>query len=138
MIPERKAEWLQDLRSGKFKQGRKYLHSVDDQGNENFCCLGLISKRAFEAGICTREKSIFGGGYTYVELDGSCSSETGLLPSIMEWLGLEVREDGKYPQTIEVISCSDVLPTTRRSVIYLNDDLKWDFSQIADAVERTF
>lgn len=136
MNPERKAMWLQDLRSGEFQQGRGTLHSVDGEGNEEFCCLGLVSKRAFEAGICTRKLDAHAERYIYEELDGSCSSETGLLPSIMKWLGFEPREDGGYDQSIKVFIGMGLVRDY--SVIYLNDDLRWTFPQIADVVERTF
>lgn len=33
-----KAKWLEALRSGKYKQGRKKLRSEDDE----FCCLGVL------------------------------------------------------------------------------------------------
>lgn len=35
--PEFKAKWVAALRSGKYKQGRRELRSVDDE----FCCLGV-------------------------------------------------------------------------------------------------
>jgi hypothetical protein len=37
MTPEFKAQWLEALRSGKYKQGDSNLRGFDDA----FCCLGV-------------------------------------------------------------------------------------------------
>ncbi len=38
MNGELKAKWLEALRSGRYKQGRKYLRDKNNQ----FCCLGVL------------------------------------------------------------------------------------------------
>lgn len=38
MNKEIKAKWLEALRSGRYKQGRTLLRSIDDE----YCCLGVL------------------------------------------------------------------------------------------------
>jgi hypothetical protein len=38
LVPEIKKRWLEALRSGKYKQGKKLLRSY----NNEFCCLGVL------------------------------------------------------------------------------------------------
>jgi hypothetical protein len=38
MQPELKAKWVKALRSGEYKQGRKYLSNY-----EEYCCLGVLA-----------------------------------------------------------------------------------------------
>lgn len=46
MSPEIKAQWLEALRSGEYKQGTGYLHRGDE-----FCCLGVLCDLAEKAGV---------------------------------------------------------------------------------------
>lgn len=41
MNKERKAQWIEALRSGKYKQGRCYLRIPKQDGVDEFCCLGV-------------------------------------------------------------------------------------------------
>ena len=34
--------WVRALRSGKYKQGRRYLKQKDDNGKLRYCCLGVL------------------------------------------------------------------------------------------------
>lgn len=36
--------WLEALRSGDYKQGTGRLCRVDDEGNEEHCCLGVLAE----------------------------------------------------------------------------------------------
>lgn len=40
-LPKKLQEWVDALRSGKYKQGTDYLYNPDD---ESFCCLGVYAK----------------------------------------------------------------------------------------------
>lgn len=40
-----KGQWLTDLRSGEFKQGISRLCTVYPDGNECYCCLGVLAHR---------------------------------------------------------------------------------------------
>lgn len=39
LTPEVKSEWCEALRSGKYKQGRGFLH---DDNDNSYCCLGVL------------------------------------------------------------------------------------------------
>lgn len=43
---ELKQKWLDALRSGKYKQGRKALHSDKYEDGDRYCCLGVLCKVA--------------------------------------------------------------------------------------------
>jgi hypothetical protein len=40
---ELKTEWVSRLRSGKYKQGKNMLCQIGEDGNEYFCCLGVLA-----------------------------------------------------------------------------------------------
>lgn len=37
-----KKQWVEALRSGKYKQGREYLRTELSKGTYNYCCLGVL------------------------------------------------------------------------------------------------
>jgi hypothetical protein len=44
--------WIKALRSGEYVQGKNMLHYLDaDTGVNHYCCLGVLSELALEAGI---------------------------------------------------------------------------------------
>lgn len=47
MNPEWKAKWVAALRSGEYKQGKRYLRKGDE-----FCCLGVLTDLAAKEGHC--------------------------------------------------------------------------------------
>lgn len=47
-----RAAWCEALESGEFEQGRTCLAEVDDDSNPTeFCCLGVLTKLAHDAGV---------------------------------------------------------------------------------------
>lgn len=42
MNPEIKQKWLEALRSGDYEQGKSYLHRIDEEGVDRYCCLGVL------------------------------------------------------------------------------------------------
>lgn len=42
MKPEVKAKWIEDLRSGKYKQAKRVLRS----GDNGYCCIGVLCESA--------------------------------------------------------------------------------------------
>jgi hypothetical protein len=42
MNPEIKKQWVEALRSRKYKQGQSQLRKVDEKGRSSFCCLGVL------------------------------------------------------------------------------------------------
>jgi hypothetical protein len=84
-------KWVAALRSGKYKQGRKFLRYKDE-----YCCLGVACELAITDGlpvvrtnVPTSERSggtINGGRMDVVGYDG----KVGILPnSVRTWLGCE-------------------------------------------------
>lgn len=109
---ERIAEWVKDLRSGKFKQGERYLRQDD-----KFCCLGV-------------------GCETYTRLTGEGNwSDKWFHPTKEEssgaYLPNSVREFFGLGEANPII-IGDIMAT------HANDTLKWTFAQIADALEKTY
>lgn len=46
MDEEAKKQWIKDLRSGDFQQGKGTLWEKDDvEGTEFYCCLGVLANR---------------------------------------------------------------------------------------------
>lgn len=43
MLTEIKQSWCSALRSGAFKQGQDRLVTKDEFGNDNYCCLGVLT-----------------------------------------------------------------------------------------------
>ena len=61
--------WVDALRSGDYKQGKRWLRD-----NDKFCCLGVLCELAVEMGVCGKD------------YDGSVS----LLPtSVSKWSGVK-------------------------------------------------
>jgi hypothetical protein len=45
-----KKKWVTALRSGEYEQGKDHLVTVDQDGTERFCCLGVLCNLSTEAG----------------------------------------------------------------------------------------
>lgn len=85
--------WAEALESGRFKQGTKVLRAWSAINGENrFCCLGVLTVLAEEAGI-----EPDGPGACEFDEDGPehqhtlwCTAEDELLPvTVMRWAGLD-------------------------------------------------
>lgn len=76
-------QWVEDLRSGKYPQGRNGLH----KGGQ-FCCLGVLAEQACVSGVASRAEV----GYF---MKGSTRPFGGLLHSdLLGWSGLT--KDAQY------------------------------------------
>src|SRR5678815_494059 len=68
MNPVVKEQWLAALRSGEYKQGRGALR----QGDDTFCCLGVLCDLAVKNGVIPEPTYIdVGHRYTYVNSSGA-------------------------------------------------------------------
>lgn len=108
-----KRQWVDALRSGKFKQGKGALCKVELDGVLTHCCLGVLCELAVEAGVTTaiqdRSRRRFDYG-TYV------------LPEVVsEWAGLD-RVDPYISETGTAADHND------------NGD---SFFRIADLIDKT-
>lgn len=80
MNPEIKAEWVADLRSGEYKQGRGHLRNADG----TFCCLGVLCDGARRHGLGDWDDN----GY-FNSKDLSEGNEALLPKFVADWAGLD-------------------------------------------------
>ena len=119
-------KWLAALRSGEFEQGSDQLHNPE---RGTHCCLGVltqlwIDENPKERSWGPKEPCEFQYGKSYRTL----WSYTGLPWEIRDWSGLE-----DFDPPIDHDDDETVI-----SAIYANDNLRWDFEQIANALERMY
>jgi hypothetical protein len=126
-----KRRWVDALRSDKYRQGYKRLHSIQN-GEECYCPLGVLCELAVEDRVVERDSRQFESyedvepyediGYRRSPL---FATEYSLLPrEVAEWAGLG---DSVSP----VVHLSDF----GEEIVTLNDDLRLTFAVIADAIE---
>lgn len=124
MNPEVKQLWLEALRSGEYQQGREKLRDDKDR----YCCLGVLCE-------LYREKVSNGADlWCADETDHKYSMflESAYIPeAVYIWAGLE-SNDPKVEAETEAY-----YPAVQVELISLNDDHKWDFLAIADAIENS-
>lgn len=81
-------EWVAELRSGKYQQGKRLLRSADDE----YCCLGVLCELAVKHGVIgpAEQKNEYSYGY------GPNSEWFGALPpKVAGWAGLR-HSNGSY------------------------------------------
>lgn len=116
-IKARLRRWVKALRSSEYRQARRALKVR----NIGFCCLGV----ACDLYVKETEKLAWDDSGLSSEID----NEKGMLPDcIRDWFGLESRD----PR----LSYDDMHNRVRASL--LNDESKFSFAQIADAIEQTY
>lgn len=115
--------WVAGLRSGIFPQGTSRLKRIGADGVIRYCCLGVVCDIARIHGVGVQENpGTTSGG---LNINGS---GTLLTPTIIEWLGLKDADDPGNP--VVGIHENRVV-----SAGIANDELRWDFNQIADGIE---
>jgi hypothetical protein len=120
MNQEVKARWVAALRSGEYKQTKEYLQSED-----GFCCLGVLCEIAVQDGVVSAvdDTTPAVGGYKNVKRYGP---EISFLPmAVQQWAEL-----GSHAPRV------NIRPGYNHSLVDLNDDLGWDFQQIANIIEE--
>lgn len=98
MNPAIKAEWLADLRSGRFQQGRTYLCAPKlghDGPEEFYCCLGVLYETLIRLGKWKGEKAP-GRGY---RREGESEDYYGTFPAHET-----LREVGLSPSAAEALA----------------------------------
>lgn len=116
--------WVQALRSGKYEQGRAWLHNAD---TDEYCCLGVLCEVAKENGVemSVRNETRSFDTVTLYDMDSQF-----LPPSVASWAGLNVDESPtvhtQNPYTGE---------ENQYSLVDLNDEFQWSFNKIADIIE---
>lgn len=132
-----KGQWLDDLRSGDFRQGKGTLHRVkrDDEGKivHEFCCLGVLCEQAVAAGVADRvlEGDDDNGRYRYYAA-GTHHLETGesnYLPEVVRtWAGI----DTYSPRVVHPEDGTD----RKIALADLNDSYDKTFADIATVIEN--
>ena len=109
-----KAQWLAALRSGEYKQGKRFLHNKDHE----FCCLGVLLDATgtnwhFVRGEdCCEDCYISDVGKTYMDV----TANGYLKPEELEKFNI-TKDDMRY-------------------LVEMNDEKQYKFDQIADWIEE--
>lgn len=121
MNTEIRARWTAALRSGRYRQGTTALRTGDE-----FCCLGVLCDLAEQDGVTQAHADGTVGGYSY---DGYPDL---LPPSVRDWAGL-----GDRGPEVTIQDWDDTGVPADMELTALNDDERWDFARIADAIDGT-
>lgn len=125
-----KAEWLRRLRSGEYAQGKTRLRVTTPEGEERYCCLGILCEMAVERGVIKSRplaEDEYSGyeGTVYAYGDGKISQSTTILPpEVIIWAG--------FPHNG---SLSPISPWTDPWDVAIRNDDGMPFSEIADFIE---
>ena len=110
MTSELKQQWIEALRSGRYKQGIRALRDI----NEAYCPLGVLCDIL---DMTQWEHSIWECG-------------NGQKCHIFSWRGSSVRLSYKARHDIGLPDSAQL------TIMSLNDRLGWTFAQIADWIEK--
>lgn len=132
MDPERKAQWVADLRSGEFEQGQRQL-----AGNGKHCCLGVLCEAAVKAGVTARLEEPgkmvqFGEPSRVVSRSASVSY---LPPEVAEWAGF-TRESPLLGVTAD--NNPSFIENGHTEWLSNLNDQGATFAEIADYIEEYF
>lgn len=117
------------LRSGKYLQGRGRLKEIF-KDSISYCCMGVMCEVAMEHGVILDvARHPLGDSSMFVIFDGSAAF---LRRNVLDWLG--VGDNGELDG--DLVIGMDGNETIAAS--YANDELKWDFEQIAASMEEYY
>lgn len=124
MNPEVKAEWVKELRSGKYVKGVNYLNT-----GGTYCCLGVLSELAVKHGVMTRIDHSDGPNCYRMVADIDRGLHESYPPAALaDWAGGEAR-DGVFRPSVEHDGVRVYLDA-------LNDRGELSFNDIADLIEE--
>lgn len=133
--PEVKAKWVAALRSGEYKQGRSYLHYIDE-GESHFCCLGVLCDLAAKEGLAVPnpDAQVSEEHEVVVKYAGEFSYPPD---SVRDWAFEYPPTDRRYDWMVGAEDDDGYGGTYIRSdsLADLNDDRELSFAEIADAIE---
>jgi len=122
MIKSLRDGWLEDLRSGNFKQTEGVLRYTEN-GEHSYCCLGVLCNRLDPNGYDQYDTFRFSNGET------SCG---GIVEDVAQELGLTTTIMHK----IDGDPYGNPTPTSIEGILVeMNDNLNKSFSEIADWIE---
>lgn len=134
MNPEVKTEWLRALSSGEYVQAVGSLHEVGTEGDDRYCCLGVLCELAVKAGVTKRRTEVnptdpWGRKMEY-GYGNAKDMDTCYLPDeVLKWSGLGSRT-GVLPEGTNA-------RFDHHSLANANDVGK-SFEDIADLIEEHF
>lgn len=126
MDRQKAMDWADRLESGEYPQGRSALNEFG-----KFCCLGVLSEMAVEAGIAVKEQlSDSDTIFRYVDVEPSDSecpccvpgtdSRTGILTrNIQAWAGMQTAQ-GAFPDDISLKGFDALTVANDASVSFLD------------------
>lgn len=126
MNPEIKRQWLRDLRSGEYQQGRYALKQITN-GQVIHCCLGVLCEQAEAAGIVIgQEDENHMGDFIFASTNRPLSdySKSDLPNVAAEWAGLVTGD----PEVVVDDGCTVTLANL--------NDYGMSFVEISDIIER--
>lgn len=120
--------WAEELRSGKYAQGRARLRKKPPRGPEQFCCLGVLCEIAVADGV------IEPGSPSGPRADGSLCWMYGKSPE-MAYLPREVVKWAKMDSDQGLVGAqAALLPGEQPTLADMNDLAGADFEKIADFI----
>lgn len=121
---ERIKLWVEALRSGEYEQCRQVLRTTR-QGKYQYCCLGVATEIAVRNGVVIDQVV-----WNYADMNDAVAT----------WFGLATNPGLAIP-LLPTDSLSDdegnLLGDTPTAT-WANDVVKMSFTEIADAIERTY
>lgn len=115
MIKEIADKWVAALRSGKYPQAKKALRTAN-----GFCCLGVLCDISGLGKWSDEIASNFDGPNQHEFLGRS-----NFLPEeVQKWAGMKTSDGASFVDT--------------QGLTVLNDQLNFDFSKIADIIEKNW
>jgi hypothetical protein len=115
---ERVREWVSRLRSGRYKQGKVYLHRVTDNGDHFYNVLGIACEVACDAGVlaaspCVDFKSPGFGGVIYrygADSDMVGGGHIDGMPlEVRDWLGVPYNDSRNWLPADRTPTCQEVI-----------------------------
>jgi len=161
-------EWIEELRSGRWQQGRSYLAAYDDdRAAWRFCCLGVLCEIMVRRGLITSQEHEFELARDLVRSYGVHDGKDlighddlrgrDVTNSVLPRRALELLNDGTLARELTeegIYGSSWNTPPGRPprsddgntepgepeafTLVDLNDEAEYDFTQIADVVQRTY
>lgn len=138
MNTEIRLRWAAALRSGAYPQGRHKLCTLEPVPDDHdgprrpvgFCCLGVLSELAADAGVVVRVDTDVADTRGYAVLDRVADSHVEvdyLHPAVRDWAGIDERDPyvvvDEPGRDVELLSS-------------LNDSGDYTFADVAVLLER--
>lgn len=135
MDPEIKKLWIEALRSDDYEQGKSYLHSISNVGDDKehrYCCLGVLCEIAIKQGLPIvdklQENIVFSSRQTVITYDGQRSVLPG---SVAAWAN--ITSDGSY-----IPKRPAELHNYKSGALTHDNDKGMTFAEIASIIDEYF